>query len=240
MSVLNRALPKWSLMYVHGEPVTREQAAEVIVRCSNLDFSCTNDYVFWAELLRVMGVTVEEGTYKACGDAVWKPHGREPLDALREELQCLRGIEYLQLSSRVLSAYIAGPHGWLAWDGNIFTNSYNIGKWPSVTAVRDEWRTIAEAFPFLNLRCVLLDGEEAMEPGDQQPVPVVEYSVKDGKVRTMEPKTEPKLNPSARQVVREMALSFLNNRFRERGTTIDNFKWALEITRERVHETEML
>lgn len=239
MGVLTRPLPKWSLMYVLGQPITREQAGEVILRCSGLDFSCTNDYHFFAQLLQAMGLKINPfgASYEMCHEAL---HGHlkegewvDNLGELRKELQVLDGIEYLSLSGRALSSFIYGPHGWLHWDGNVFTNHYNLGKWPSVESIRAEWRIIAKAFPFLNLNCVLMSGEGYES---ESIVPVVEYVINDGKVRTIVPKTTPVFSKDNDAELKAQLVEVTTNRYRERGVTLQIFEWALETSRLRVAE----
>ena len=110
-------------------------------------------------------------------------------DAARNELKAKINSIADQLSylgnEQIVSSWIGGAHGWCDWHGNIFTNNYNIGKWPSCETVYKEWQIIAKAFPFLNLRSQLLSGETC-EDGNQ---PIIEFAVKGGKVTVKKPKT---------------------------------------------------
>ena len=186
--LLHRSLPKWPSMLVVGEPVTQEQAEEIIIRTSNIDFSI-NDEWFRAQLHKAMA-----------------------------------------------SSYIGGPHGWCDWQGQIFTNSYNIGKWPSTQEVYEEWRCIATAFPFLSLKCQLFDGETCEEE-ERELKPIIQFNVSQGQVTLCEPEGLP-YNPSSlgTQGV-HTAIMFTLYGIGERGCTIEQFKHALETTlkaRERI------
>jgi len=85
---------------------------------------------------------------------------------------------YYLTNERIMSCWIGGPNGWCDWDGTIGCNNKNIGKWPDVEAVAAEWGLIAEAFPFLNLRCQLFDGETCEEDAK----PILLFTVANGRV----------------------------------------------------------
>lgn len=173
------ALPKWPALIVTGKPITEEQAEEVIVRTTGWSYLSTNEHRARKNVYEMLRDRFGwEFTYNLYdGDMTDWEHDRKAGDDMQEALGLL-DIEYLQ-NARVLSSWIGGPHGWCDWNGSVFTNNYNIGKWPSVAEVETEWREIAEAFPFLDLRSWLMN-EEASESAD--PKPVVYFMVKDGSV----------------------------------------------------------
>ena len=168
-------LGKWPEMRVIGQPVTEEQANEIILRTSHsMFFSNTNDREWRATVEDIMGfkgrkhpATFEENM--AILDANF---------ARAEELGFLN-LEYIY-NSRIASAYIGGPHGWMDWDGTISgDNPYNVGKWPEADELIQEWTTVAEAFPFLDLTAQFSFNEE-------ETYLVLEIVVKDGKVTVTE------------------------------------------------------
>jgi len=210
--LLDRGLPKWPALSVRGKKVTDEQAREIIMKTDSVfDYISTNDEDWERQLVRAMGLE-------------WKHEGYPHYDW--DELEKVgKGFGHLSLeflaNHRVASAYVGGPHGWCDWSGNIFCNDYNIGKWPSVKYVLEEWKKIAEMFPYLDLRCQLFDGEQCEEDTH----PVVEYIVKKGEVQLVEPNGILEVHDT--DTMGQM-MNLLTNPVRERGCTIEMFKLALE------------
>lgn len=126
---------KWPNLLVVGEPVTREQAAAILIRTRPT-------YLF-------TNVRDAEANYNKILDRL----APEPLD-----------LEYLD-NTRIASSWIDGVKGWCDWNGHIGCSNYNIGKWPSVEEVTDDLRKIAEAFPFLRMIVQVLDRESCEEGG---------------------------------------------------------------------------
>ena len=196
-----RGLPKWPALIVTGKAVTKEQASEIIIR-TNGDSSC-NDNEFSnrvAELIYDVKIPdhlihnydqvntaiekklgIEEGEEREKWSKVWGYR-----DEKRAELEIIE-LSYLH-NSRICSSWIGGPHGWCDWEGNIECSNYNIGKWPGIEEVYNEWKKIAKAFPFLDLRCQLANHEASSPEMSENPGPVVEFIVKGGKVKMVEPK----------------------------------------------------
>lgn len=190
-----KGLPKWPALVVDGHSVTAEQAAEILIRTNT--YLCSNEREFdnQAKAL-IYGLTLDDPSeYDADVKAIEKILGisaqgpgwfkiYEYKEAKEKELGVL-DIKYLS-NHRISSAWIGGPHGWCDWDGVIGCHNYNIGKWPSVEDIYKEWKIIAKAFPFLDLRCQLMNHEASCEDMTENPGPVVEYRVKDGKVKMVE------------------------------------------------------
>ena len=80
------------------------------------------------------------------------------------------------------SSFVHGPHGWCHPDGQI-DHIDNVGKWPSVEEIRDDWQMLATAFPFLILTATLMSGESC----EDDTKPIVTMSVADGRVSLMAP-----------------------------------------------------
>lgn len=153
-------MTKWPRLIVVPESghemVTREQANEILVR-TNSPHLFSNDKV-WE---------------RAVGEVLGHPHldnrmGPEPGAAMawiEAEREWMAGLGMLELhylvNSRIVSAWIGGPHGWCDWDGNLGCSTWNIGKWPEVEEVTEDWEKIAAAFPYLDLhaQCVANEGE---------------------------------------------------------------------------------
>lgn len=166
-------LTKWPGFIVVGEKVTEAQAAEILIKTDfHLpDFRhASNDRAFDEDLCGVFGVPYDTN-YKDYRNQF------EKLETLKKELGMISNLEYIA-NERIVSSWIDGPHGWCDWSGNIFCNTFNIGKWPDVKQVAEEWSRIAEAFPFLNLKSQLMSGES----GEDNAIPVVEFVINDGTV----------------------------------------------------------
>lgn len=199
------SLPKWPAFTVVGDRVTSAQAAEICIKTDSFvpNFKyASNDRSFERELNALFGVPYDN---EENARETWKRH-----DELRDRLGVLN-LGYLN-NARIVSSFIGGPHGWCDWDGNIFCNSFNIGKWPDVEDVATDWATIAAAFPFLTLRSQVFSGETS--ESDSQPV--VEFSVSDGRVIVQSPTTADHVNNS----VTENIINMFSNPNRERGITI--------------------
>ncbi|PWI16039.1 hypothetical protein DI272_19095 [Streptomyces sp. Act143] len=144
-------LTKWPRLLVTGQPVTEEQANDILIRTANLWLMHTNDREWTAIVGEVLGM--ENGPH-----GFWTPDSTK---AAVERLRCL-DLEWLY-TSRIASSWIGGPHGWCNWDGTIGSTNYNIGKWPDVESVTEEWQQIAAAFPYLDLRAQLVTDEGSGE-----------------------------------------------------------------------------
>lgn len=218
-------LPRWSGLLVVGERVTRRQAAEMIVRTHHLSYIGGNDRQFRAEICEAYGLGKEPEW-----DSSLTPEARQEVFAENLRLTEIARRKYhtvllsnLGLGQRIVSSWVGGPHGWLNWDGTVFSDNYNIGKHPSCGATFEEWAAIAKAFPFLTLKAQLLD-REICEEGHR---PVVEFHVAAGKVTAHEPQG---LLLSPNDNMEELYASFadsIRSNTREHGCTLHQLKQAL-------------
>lgn len=176
--LLNRALPKWPQHYVTGQPVTVEQAKEIIRRTDTFfDYGGGNDreYAKWvrAQVKR----PVDSWDLPAGSD--WDAHDKK-LDKWRENWGFIR-TSYVH-NSWISSSFVGGPHGWCHPDGQIgFID--NVGKWPSVNDIFNDWQILAAAFPFLDIGATLFSGEA----GEDDTHPVVSMIISDGTVKLIDP-----------------------------------------------------
>lgn len=163
---------KWPALLVQGKKVTKEQAIEINFRTCG-GYLSTNDENFLTQLAECFGVGL-------------KGYGYFDYEELDEKLHLVE-LEYLS-NQNICSSWVGGVHGWCNWEGNIFSNNSNIGKWPSFEEVETDWKNIATAFPFLDIRCQLLNHEAGCE-GEEGIVSeaIVEFVVKDGKVEAFVP-----------------------------------------------------
>lgn len=166
-------LPKWPAMIVRGVPVTVEQAREIIRR-TDTAFQIGisgNDRAFNQRVAEIMDLP--RGSVW-CSDENLTHEDYAALDAWRERW----GVVYSEyITNRwIASTYVGGPHGWCHPDGTLRFDT-NVGKWPSVEALLDEWTRVAEAFPFLDLTATLMSGEYC----DDNIVPLVTIRVREGR-----------------------------------------------------------
>lgn len=186
-------LPKWSRMVISGKDVTKEQAAEIILKTDDLYFKC-NDSEWRDRLYECLGI--------------------KKLDEL-QQIKTKLGILPLKFlcNKRIASSYIFGPHGWCSWDGKI-SHDDDIGRYPNVVSIFEEWELIAKTWKFLDLKCQLYDGEIFKRTAKN---PIIEFTIKNGEVSVSVPTTK---------LVCER---YLSNNDGERGCTIDQFKEAINL-----------
>lgn len=231
-SHLSVHLPKWPGFVVVGDPVTTDQAAEILLKTDTNfpDFQyASNAHDLGEEACKLLGIPYSRRTARSSTeDQTRFLHRCQVVDRLKAEYDVLE-LEYLH-NSRIASSYIGGTHGWCNWDGSIGCNSFNIGKWPSAETVFKEWQLIAKSFPFLNLQCHLLSTEinEASIDGPSQPR--VHYVVKNGEVTTIDPVElpQPKNRPAPiESLARELAARLATPSL-EWSVSLDQLKHLVE------------
>lgn len=178
-------LPKWPQMIVTGKPVTVEQAKEIIFRTDRFmtdasEYSGGNARDFNAAYRTKAGLDLlmEERTY---------PEGHKYMSTDWEKQERLyekagfisTGYVHNDWAS---CAFIFGPHGWCHPNGTI-AFADNVGKWPSIEEVYQDWAAIAHAFPFLDINVTLMSGESCEDDTE----PVINFRVLDGEVTVREP-----------------------------------------------------
>jgi hypothetical protein len=195
-------LTKWPRLLVVGDPVTKEQAAEIILRTTS--YLGTNDREWAKKVSKILGVKLDRIGYPEL----------EPFCAKYNVLD----MEYLG-NHQIASSWIGGPHGWVNWEGEVGCDTFNLGKWPSFDAVLGEWQVIASAWPFLSLRAQLVPDEgEALEAA-------VEFVVKGGEVTHHKPEALLKRPRDAQWTC------FYAGTGHERGCTAETLEWAMTVLR---------
>ena len=153
---------KWPGLLVRGERVSPDEAAEIIVR--------TSRWPIWSNDKKAQNV------YNALAGFVPKVPWQEE----RKVAEKFGALELSYLSnSRIQSSWVCGTFGWCSWEGNIGCSYYNIGKWPSVDEVTEDWAMIAKAFPFLSLTAQVLSEEIGCA---EDPEPTAEWVLQKGEV----------------------------------------------------------
>lgn len=222
-NILEVNLPKWPGLIVKGKSVTKDQAKEILIRTDNFGFYC-NDRKWEKTINRlIFGHFLGVNSLNEELKKEFNLNNRLEVYDFKEELYIkkyrrIQDLCYLN-NHRIASSWIGGTYGWCSWDGKIECNNYNIGKWPDAIEVYNEWVIIAKEFPFLNLKCQLLNSEISE---DCEKIPVIEFEIKKGKVRAYKPK---KLLDQPREVD---IISIFNNPYAERGCTEEVLRDALD------------
>lgn len=155
--LLSIGLPKWPQMRVIGKKIEKEQAFEIIRRTDTFITGgykyASNDHRGDLRMANKLGMPIE--TEDGGGG---KDYGEYSLK-LSQWLKEWGAIytEYVH-NSWLSSAYIGGPHGWCSPEGYIYYGD-NVGKWPDVETILNEWKLLANEFGFFELDAVLYDGE---------------------------------------------------------------------------------
>jgi hypothetical protein len=221
-------LPKWPAMVVVGRPVSRQQAMEIIIRTDDLYFSSNNPKFDKVLNEYFYDVKIDSDVYDAVitklGISKELKYSNELYDYMYKKRSEVGRVKLTYLNnSRITSSWVGGAHGWCDWNGNIGCNNYNIGKWPSVEEVYNEWKLIAKAFPYLDLTCQLMNHESSCEDMVDDPKPLINFVVKNGNVKMTEPD-----GYISMPVFPDFSYDIFRN---ERGCTIEQFKEAVDYCR---------
>lgn len=137
MDATDVGLPKWPQMRVWGPSITPEQAREIIIRTDQFWRGYGgNDHDFQRRLCDAVGFP-----YMDYGDRNmdWRA-ASDGQERFRESIGYV-STEYVH-NGWISNAFIFGPSGWCHPDGTIHF-VHNVGKWPSVREIMDDWAVIA-------------------------------------------------------------------------------------------------
>jgi len=164
-------LPKWPQMMLTGFSVTRQQAEEIIFRTDTFFEGQHGNDTEWIKT-----------TYDKFG--LNYSYDRD-LDCSKNEniLKKMNHIytEYVH-NSWTSTSYIGGPHGWCNPNGYIYYNT-NIGKWPSIRSVKNDFEILSKEFPYLDMTATLMSGEFS----ENDTFPIVQFKIKNGVVEIIDP-----------------------------------------------------
>lgn len=174
----NIGLPKWPQCVIYGNPITKEQALEIIRRTDSFfDGYFGNNHVFNDLAAKICKLPQMKNYEDKDRNIDWDAYS-EACDMFHEKWQKI-DTNYI-FNDWISCCWVGGPHGWCHPDGTIaFQN--NIGKWPDIEDVYQDLETIAKEFPFLELTCTLMNDEEfdATES-------LVSFKIKDGEVEVID------------------------------------------------------
>jgi len=174
-------LPKWPQMLVTGAPVTPEQAKEIIRR-TDISFMHNpdgNNKHYADRICKELHIATRKVTL-ARSDINIQQIDYEKF----AEWKSAWGVIYTEYVKNdwLHCAYVHGPYGWCHLDGAIgFID--NVGKWPSISDVKEDWETLVDQFPFLDIGVTLMDKEHC----EDFIAPLVSMVVKNGKVEVVSP-----------------------------------------------------
>lgn len=182
--LMNRGLPKWPQMIVTGTTLPVGQALEIIRRTDNFfSWADGNNHKFIETAKKAIGYPVEPKERDFPDREAFRAELRSYWDKEKQwkDAWGVISTEYVE-NDWISCAFIGGPHGWCHPDGTIgYVN--NVGKWPSVEEIYNEWGILAAAFPFIEVEVTLMDGEEY----EENTKPVVSMLVRNGKVELVDP-----------------------------------------------------
>ena len=148
------------------QQVTEEQAAEIIRRTDA--FFCKlyngNNHEFNRKLYRLAKLPVKwdelEKDDSCCDMDIRYMIGKDwseqyqVLETWKKQWGCLN-LHFL-CNDWISCSYVGGPYGWISPNGEV-GGIFDIGKYPSVGAVEEDLKKIAEAFPFLEFTIYMVD-----------------------------------------------------------------------------------
>lgn len=185
-------LGKFPVVIAVGDPLTREQTNEVMLRTTHWYLSC-NDEVWNDMVVYILGLAD-----KLNASCVELPDGERRWDwQYRTELTHAFGdgicaLKLYALDNPGIMSHRRGT-GWLDWSGRIRARYHEGSKWTTIEEVESDWRDIAAAFPFLRLRAQLAAGDYL----NDLPAGTVgaEWIIENGTVTRVEQPGKPLIGP---------------------------------------------
>lgn len=181
-------LGKFPRMLAVGEPLTREQTNEVMMRTNDWYYVSCNDEEWEGIVGSILGwfdrfeELVEAGE---CADS-WTGWWDAKRRIGREYGRMIGSLNLGYVDNEAIMSHGSldpgMTNGWLNWDGTI-RGDWSLGvKYPEVEEITEEWVRVAQAFPFLRMHVQALScgwGAEGAAPKDTI---VAEWFIRDGRV----------------------------------------------------------
>jgi hypothetical protein len=175
----NKGLPKWPQLIIVGQRVSQEQAKDIVFRTDSFlvdpcEYSGGNNRDF-NEFYRKKANLESLNEIHTHNGRSWNMPHYGKVDHFREVLGFIP-LQYVY-NNWASSCFVGGPAGFCSPAGDIFF-CHNVGKYPSVEDVFNDFEAIAKAFPFLDMKAALYDGEECEDDTKF----VVGFIIKNGQV----------------------------------------------------------
>ena len=183
------SLPKWAGILIHGKSITPEQAKVIIHATdyslySDMEYAGNNRAFQKAYLAKSLGaIQTTVPFYRGDCNSEVESKLTSFVREFDEQLSPTIPLEFLK-NYLGNSCHMGGPVGWCHPSGDIFLSDKNIGKYPCVGILFDEWKAIAKKFDFLELTCIVLSSEWC---DDDTPHGLVGFSVSGGEVTLFKP-----------------------------------------------------
>jgi len=175
---MNYQLPKWPQMFTSGARVTMDQACEIIRRTDSFFRGYGGNDVAFDERLGARLRMPHRFRWDGSMDS--DVHGQWERSRAWERRWGLIETSYVS-NDWISCCFIFGAHGWCHPDG-VIAYVDNVGKWPTIDEIAQDWTAVAVEFPFLDLAATLMSGE-ACEDGT---APVATILVCDGYVEVVD------------------------------------------------------
>src|SRR5690606_1615893 len=201
------ALP---ILMVRGKNIRPEQADLVILRTTSFTGGVSGGGRKVNSMMR-RAFGVQSSLYDDNWYSEW--------DRAAAEVGAL-DVHYVH-SDRIVSFSAGGPEGWVRWGGQVFCrNMHLLSKWPSVGEVTDDWRQIAHAFPFLELRAQpVADEWDRKYERVESYRPLAAWDVGGGAAELKADPGEPLFRPSGLTRAEEIARTYANGFPPEQGVS---------------------
>lgn len=187
-------LGKYPTVVAVGDPLTREQTNEVMLRTGRWYMLTSNDDAWNEMVIHILGLADKlDASLREYPNGVvdWDYEYMHDLtDAFGDGIGALK---LYALDNTPIMSYRRGT-GWLDWSGRIRARYTESSKWTGIEQVEADWRDIAAAFPFLRLRSQLLAGDYLNEHIRSGAVGA-EWIIENGTVTRVEHPGKPLLGP---------------------------------------------
>lgn len=152
-----RDLPKYPVCVIEGKEINERQASEVILRTSPMIALHPQGDTWSRMVYRTLGIefTVQEYTRRVKGNK-YRNHSQSFADdkSVEEAEHVFRtlNIGYFSNKDQIDGGQWPEEAGWCHWNGTVGSGHYTVkGKWVNIGPMLDEWKLIAQVFPFLRL-----------------------------------------------------------------------------------------
>lgn len=178
---MNLELPKWPQCIITGTKISEKDALEIIRRTDRFFFTpaFAGNNKEWDNYI------IDSLKIPCVNNLLSNEEFNDMMSKCSDWSKNWKFIYLPYLGNDYVScACIEGAQGWCHPDGEI-GYGYNIGKWPEVNEVYDEFKLIAETFPFLELECTLMRDEYCEQSESNHPI--ISFLVRDGEVECVDP-----------------------------------------------------